>query len=199
LGAFGKIRNAAWNWVQENYSYGKEDPGFGWDGDFGIAWGGEFQAFPFVGVKSGLQLEMTTEGINSIITNQNGNWFAIVPTAVAPRHTLGNAVISGFSGGGAVRFDLDQSAVAIREVLNCRQRYEPGAVKSVKLDVSLGYLNLRGGPGQDQTVIDRIPAGATGIVVIGSCVPSADGRSRYPFCPVEWNGQRGWVSSSGLE
>ncbi len=71
--------------------------------------------------------------------------------------------------------------------------------KSVKREVSLGYLNLRSGPGQDQKVLARIPAGTTGVVVTGSCIAPRDGSSSYPFCPVEWNGLRGWVSSNGLE
>jgi hypothetical protein len=76
----------------------------------------------------------------------------------------------------------------------------PAAItKSVKREVSLGYLNLRSGPGQDQKVLARIPAGATGVVLAGSCVPPRDSASGYPFCLVEWNGLRGWVSSNGLE
>jgi hypothetical protein len=71
--------------------------------------------------------------------------------------------------------------------------------KSVKREVSLGYLNLRSGPGQDQKVLARIPAGSTGVVMTGSCVAPKDSTSSYPFCLVEWNGLRGWVSSNGLE
>jgi hypothetical protein len=71
--------------------------------------------------------------------------------------------------------------------------------KSIKRDVSLGYLNLRSGPGQDQKVLARIPAGTTGVVMTGSCMAPQDGHSGYPFCLVEWNGLRGWVSSNGLE
>ena len=77
--------------------------------------------------------------------------------------------------------------------------YPALAMKSVKREVSLGYLNLRAGPGQDQSVVARIPAGAAGVAVTGSCAPPKNGASGYPFCPVEWNGLRGWVSSNGLE
>jgi TIR domain/Bacterial SH3 domain len=77
--------------------------------------------------------------------------------------------------------------------------YPAVAMKSVKREVSLGYLNLRAGPGQDQKILARIPAGATGVAVTGSCAPPKDGGSSFPFCPVEWNGLRGWVSSNGLE
>jgi hypothetical protein len=77
--------------------------------------------------------------------------------------------------------------------------YPAVAMKSVKREVSLGYLNLRAGPGQDQKILARIPAGSTGVAVTGSCAPPKDGASGYPFCPVEWNGLRGWVSSNGLE
>jgi hypothetical protein len=77
--------------------------------------------------------------------------------------------------------------------------YAPVAMKHVKKDVSLGYLNLRAGPGQDQKILARIPAGAANVAVTGTCVSPRDGTSGYPFCPVEWNGAQGWVSSNGLE
>jgi len=76
----------------------------------------------------------------------------------------------------------------------------PTAVtKRIKRDISLGYLNLRSGPGQDQKVLVRIPAGSTGVVMRGRCVAPKDSTSAYPFCLVEWNGYEGWVSSNGLE
>jgi SH3-like domain-containing protein len=71
--------------------------------------------------------------------------------------------------------------------------------RRIKRDVSLGYLNLRSGPGQDQKVLARIPAGSTGVVMKGRCVAPKDNTSSYQFCLVEWNGYEGWVSSSGLE
>jgi hypothetical protein len=71
--------------------------------------------------------------------------------------------------------------------------------KSVKRGVSLGYLNLRSGPGLEDKIVAHIPAGTTGLVMQGTCVPPADGGSTFPFCLVEWNGLRGWVSSNGLE
>jgi hypothetical protein len=74
-----------------------------------------------------------------------------------------------------------------------------GTPKSVKRDVSLGYLNLRIGPGQDQAVLAKIPAGTRGVYETGACVPPKDHISSYPFCPVDWDGLRGWVSSNGLE
>jgi hypothetical protein len=75
-----------------------------------------------------------------------------------------------------------------------------GAVsKRVKRDVSLGYLNMRGGPGQNYQVITRIPAGSSGIAVTGACASAKDRLSAFPFCQVEWNGHQGWVSSNGLE
>jgi hypothetical protein len=76
--------------------------------------------------------------------------------------------------------------------------YPPVRTRSVKRDVSLGYLNLRSGPGQNEKVLGRIPAGTKGIAMTGSCVAAKDG-STYPFCYVEWGGLRGWVSSNGLE
>lgn len=71
--------------------------------------------------------------------------------------------------------------------------------KRIKDNVSLGYMNLRTGPGLNQAIITRVPAGTNGVLVRGPCVPASDKESRYPFCPVEWNGYTGWISSSGLE
>jgi uncharacterized caspase-like protein len=73
------------------------------------------------------------------------------------------------------------------------------ATKKVKPDVSLGYLNLRTGPGQNYQLVGRIPAGSNGVAVTGQCSSPKDGLSGFPFCQVEWNGLRGWVSSNGLE
>jgi hypothetical protein len=75
----------------------------------------------------------------------------------------------------------------------------PVVTKSVKREVSLGYLNLRAGPGQDQKIIARIPAGSTNVVMVGTCIVPKDNASAFPFCEIDWNGLRGWVSSSGLE
>ena len=72
-------------------------------------------------------------------------------------------------------------------------------IKRVKRDVSLGYLNLRSGPGQNYDVVIRVPAGAGGVILSGRCASSHDGKSAFPFCLVEWSGHAGWVSSNGLE
>ena len=75
----------------------------------------------------------------------------------------------------------------------------PVITKRVKRDVSLGYLNLRSGPGQNFDILTRVPAGASGVILSGQCVSPDDGKSAFPFCLVEWSGHRGWVSSNGLE
>lgn len=67
----------------------------------------------------------------------------------------------------------------------------------VRRNVSLGYLNLRVAPGQNEAVLARIPAGA--MTMVGGCVRPSDGVSRYSFCRAEWNGLKGWVSSNGFE
>jgi hypothetical protein len=79
------------------------------------------------------------------------------------------------------------------------QTTSPPVTKSVKQNVSGGYINLRRGPGQQyEPPIVEIPAGTTGLVV-GSCVASTDGVSKYPWCSVKWNNYQGWASSNGLE
>jgi len=68
----------------------------------------------------------------------------------------------------------------------------------VASDVSDGILNMRNGPGRHHAVVTSIPAGSDNVRQIGTCVEPDDGASRYRWCNVEWNGQVGWVSSSGL-
>jgi hypothetical protein len=65
-------------------------------------------------------------------------------------------------------------------------------------EVSDGKLNLRDGPGIRHGIIAEIPAGAL-LRQIGACVHSDDGKTRDPWCEVDWNGTKGWASSSGLE
>ena len=69
--------------------------------------------------------------------------------------------------------------------------------RAVKRNVSLGYLNLRTAPGQDEAVVVRIPAGATAMV--GGCVRPNDGVSRYSFCRAGYRGMKGWASANGFE
>lgn len=74
-----------------------------------------------------------------------------------------------------------------------------GATKRVKKGVSLGYLNMRSGPGTQHTVVTQIPAGSGGVRLTNTCAQSSDRTSRYAYCLVEWRGNRGWVSINGLE
>lgn len=74
----------------------------------------------------------------------------------------------------------------------------PRKMRAVIPNVTDGYLNLRSGPGDAHSILSRIPSGTKGLSQTGPCVP-ADDQAKYPFCPIEWNGQRGWVSSGGLE
>jgi hypothetical protein len=85
----------------------------------------------------------------------------------------------------------------VRELMDARP--PPPLENRIKLDVSGGYVNLRAGPGQNQPVIDRVPAGETVFVTPEKCEKPADGVSRFPFCPVTWKGRKGWVSGSSLE
>lgn len=116
---------------------------------------------------------------------------ALAPTALAPGAMTPGSVASSAPAPTA---PTPTAAAPANNPI-----YPALAMKSVKREVSLGYLNLRAGPGQDQSVVARIPAGAVGVAVTGSCAPPKNGASGYPFCPVEWNGLRGWVSSNGLE
>ena len=61
-----------------------------------------------------------------------------------------------------------------------------------------GKLNLRDGPGTRHGIIAELPVG-TLLHQIGACVGSDDGITRDPWCKVDWDGTKGWASSSGLE
>lgn len=61
-----------------------------------------------------------------------------------------------------------------------------------------GRIHLRDGPGKGHGSVGKIPAG-TLVRQVGACVHSDDGVTRDPWCEVDWNGIKGWASSSGLE
>lgn len=61
-----------------------------------------------------------------------------------------------------------------------------------------GKISLRGGPGVTHQKLDEIPAGSI-LRQLAPCVPTDDGRTRYPWCKVQWNGATGWVSASGVQ
>ena len=77
--------------------------------------------------------------------------------------------------------------------------YPIGVTKTIKGDVSFGYMNLRAGPGLDHAVIARVPAGTSGIIIKGPCTRATDSNDHYTFCFVKWNGYEGWISASGFE
>ena len=70
----------------------------------------------------------------------------------------------------------------------------PPATYRVLPNVSQGIHNMRSGPGTHFPLVTSIPAGATDLVV-GQCRPPQDGRSRSPWCQVQWRGHSGWASS----
>jgi hypothetical protein len=72
-------------------------------------------------------------------------------------------------------------------------------MRKIKGATSGGYVNLRDGPGQDKQIVSQVPAGQSVAVSGQDCVLSDDGVSTFPYCPVVWNGQKGWVSASGFE
>jgi Bacterial SH3 domain len=70
---------------------------------------------------------------------------------------------------------------------------------SRRVKSSLSYMNLRTSPGLDSIILTQIPAGESIAVDESRCVPGNDGKTRFPFCPVTWNGREGWASASGFE
>jgi hypothetical protein len=75
---------------------------------------------------------------------------------------------------------------------------QAGVSYRVKSEVSDGKLNLRDGPGMRHAIIVEMPVG-TLLRQSGACTGSDDGVTRDPWCNVDWNGTKGWASSSGLE
>jgi hypothetical protein len=75
-------------------------------------------------------------------------------------------------------------------------RAEPRSYR-IKPDVSSGYLNMRSGPGQNHQVVAAIPAGSDG-VMLDSCRPPEDDKSRGEWCRVTWRDHSGWISRSGM-
>lgn len=74
----------------------------------------------------------------------------------------------------------------------------PRRTFTVSPSVSQGILNMRSGPGQGHPIVTSIPAGASGVETTGGCVDPDDGKSRYEWCAVQWQGKSGWVSKGGL-
>lgn len=68
----------------------------------------------------------------------------------------------------------------------------------VRANVSSGYQNVRGGAGTMHTVVFRINALVGGITV-NTCRRPDPGGGRFDWCEIEWQGQRGWLSSNGIE
>lgn len=76
-------------------------------------------------------------------------------------------------------------------------REPPTRVYRVQDNVSQGVLNMRAGPAATSRLVVSIPAGAGGLQ-IGRCQPPQD-NSRHPWCEVQWQGHRGFVSRCCIE
>jgi uncharacterized protein YraI len=69
----------------------------------------------------------------------------------------------------------------------------------VASNVSLGVLRMRSGPGVNYDIVVEMPANSTGVrVAEHSCRLPDDGRSKYRWCRVTWQGFTGWASMIGL-
>lgn len=96
--------------------------------------------------------------------------------------------------------ELQNAKAAFDVLIAAAPKTQPQeTTRRVKSLVSGGYINLREGPGLDQSVVAEIPAGESIIVDESDCRPGSDGRTRYPFCRVTWKGHVGWASASGFE
>lgn len=96
--------------------------------------------------------------------------------------------------------ELQNAKVAFDTLIAAAPKTQPQeTTRRVKSLVSGGYINLREGPGLDQRVVVEIPAGESIVVDESDCKPGSDGRTKYPFCRVTWEGHVGWASASGYE
>ncbi|MGL4238450.1 caspase family protein [Tabrizicola sp.] len=68
----------------------------------------------------------------------------------------------------------------------------------IKKGVSEGYMNVRDGRGTTFPVLFRLPEG-TGGLEVKICLPPETGEGKKDWCMIEHEGQRGWVSSGGIE
>jgi hypothetical protein len=93
---------------------------------------------------------------------------------------------------------LAQSAIDMADAF---KNTAPDALKPetwrIKQGVSEGYMNVRDGRGTEFPVLFRITEG-TGGILVHICLPPEAGGTK-DWCMIEYQGQRGWVSSGGIE
>ncbi|WP_417413400.1 trypsin-like peptidase domain-containing protein [Hoeflea sp.] len=72
-------------------------------------------------------------------------------------------------------------------------------IASVPRAISESKLNVRSNAGLSYQVIGSIPAAADDVVVFpATCRQADDGRTKKPWCQIDWRGLQGWASISGL-
>ena len=64
---------------------------------------------------------------------------------------------------------------------------------------SLGFANMRQGPGLGWPVVSQIPKGARDVRQRGDCVASDDGITKDRWCLVTWGSYTGHVSATNLQ
>jgi hypothetical protein len=141
--------------------------------------------------------------IGSLICAADGNLLFDDASPARNERSSGRAtfqyLLSFASGSTVPKIISENGTVSERNKASLNIAAPTILAKRIKDNVSLGYMNLRTGPGLNQAIITHVPAGTNGILVKGPCVSATDNESSYPFCPVEWNGYTGWISLSGLE
>lgn len=87
-------------------------------------------------------------------------------------------------------------AASLQAGASAARRY---VIASVPRAISESKLNVRSNAGLSYDVIGSIPAAADDVVVFpATCHQAADGRTKKPWCQVDWRGLQGWASISGL-
>jgi len=122
----------------------------------------------------------------------------------------------GLTNDSASSFNLGTDiAAVVKKIEESYQRKAPNKVAPVAKsqqqpsarvvlarvpnNVSQNKMNVRAGPGLSHAVVGAIPGGSADVrLFIDSCRQADDGRTRKPWCKINWQGLTGWTSSGGL-
>jgi hypothetical protein len=93
---------------------------------------------------------------------------------------------------------LAESAIDLAAALEQAPATPAPETWRVKQGVSEGHMNVRDGRGTDFPILFEIAAGQGGFEV-KFCMPPENGAGKKDWCLIDYQGQRGWISSGGIE
>ena len=108
------------------------------------------------------------------------------------------------SPAGLDRYALFGSADALSKTVQCvntsvaaelgRDSKSLSKQFRVPYTVPAGFMNMR----SEAPLVTEVPAGERGLQKVGECRPADDESSQSDWCYMQWHGNVGWISSSGL-